>query len=142
MDDLIKQVSENPDVVDTLNRADVTSLRDALAAQVKEIAAGIDTSTDVDADIAALEEAKDRHDRALLRLTALDMADSERAEKVAKLTEGIITTEAAEMCTWSAMVRCPRMPARPPIVQYAPIVALPATAAHPARAVCLPIRTL
>ena len=96
MDDLIKQVSENPDVVDTLNRADVTSLRDALAAQVKEIAAGIDTSSDVDADIAALEEAKDRHDRALLRLTALDMADSERAEKVAKLTEGIITPDTTE----------------------------------------------
>ena len=93
MDDLIKQVSENPDVVDTLNRADVTALTEALAAQVKDIAAGIDQSTDVDADIAALEEAKDRYDRALLRLTALDIADSERADKVAKLTEGIITPD-------------------------------------------------
>ena len=99
MDDLIKQVSENPDTIDTMDRATTTTLAEALAAQVKEIAAGIDQSADVDADMAALEEAKDRYDRALLRLTALDIVDSERADKVAKLTEGIITTEPVEADT-------------------------------------------
>jgi hypothetical protein len=90
MDDLVKQASETPEAIDTMDRATTTTLRDALAAQVKDIAAGIDESADVDGDMAALEEAKDRHDRTLARLAALDTADAERAEKVAKLTEGIV----------------------------------------------------
>lgn len=99
MEDLIKQASTDPDTIDTLGREDAVALRDALAAQVAEIKDGIETSEDVDADMAALEEAVDRHKRTVVRLEAIDQAAQERAAKVAELTAGIVeeTPEAEEV---------------------------------------------
>ncbi len=54
-----------------------------------------------------------------------------------------ITTVAAEMCTWSASVEvAERSSPPPPIVQCAPMRALPAMPTQPAIAVCAPMRTL
>ena len=44
-----------------------------------------------------------------------------------------------EICTLSAIVRCPSTIAAPPKVQRLPMFALPATPTQPAIAVCLPI---
>ena len=90
MEDLIKQASTDPDTIDTLTREDATTLRDALAAQVADIKNGIEQSDDVEADMAALEEAVDRHKRTVTRLAAIDQAAEERAAKVAELTAGIV----------------------------------------------------
>src|SRR5690242_11125905 len=53
-----------------------------------------------------------------------------------------VTSVLAVMVTPSATSRWPSTPAPPPIRQSRPMVALPATAAQPANALCAPMRTL
>ena len=71
------------------------------------------------------------------------VVDGKDAGVVARLEDGARDQRRRRRCARGRRcVRWPRMPAPPPIVQCAPMVALPATPAQPAIAVCLPMRTL
>lgn len=95
MDELIAQLSENPEGVSDLSRDQLTEAADALRARGKELVALVrdGSSDDTDADLAAIKEAKALLESVSERIAEFEASDAETAEAVAELETAFDTDE-------------------------------------------------
>lgn len=94
--ELLTQLSKDPDHVATLDKDGLLAAADVLSQYVTEKATAIKdgTSDDRKADLAAAKEARDRLDAVRARLDTINQEEAAEAEEAAKLTEGLAPVEA------------------------------------------------
>jgi len=89
--ELLSQISQSPDFVDSLDKDGLLEAADALSGYVTEKATAIKdgSSDDPQADLAAGKEARERLDRVQVRLAEISAAEEKTSAEAAALLDGL-----------------------------------------------------